>query len=68
MSKSCPELLREAANLIAEALSRTPPAPASQSQQIPAAAPSRTPVQGKLIHFMLAGCATNAVIRYTAVG
>ncbi|KAL7401179.1 hypothetical protein ABVT39_024300 [Epinephelus coioides] len=46
MSKTCPELLREAANLIEEALSRTPPAPAAQSQQIPAA-PSRnvTPVQ-----------------------
>uniref|UniRef100_G3N7I1 HECT domain-containing protein n=1 Tax=Gasterosteus aculeatus aculeatus TaxID=481459 RepID=G3N7I1_GASAC len=45
MSKSCPELLREAANLIEEALSRSPTAPAAQSQQIPAAQ-SRTPVQG----------------------
>ncbi|KAK6297139.1 hypothetical protein J4Q44_G00317220 [Coregonus suidteri] len=50
MSKSCPELLREAANLIEEALSRSPTAPAApvtpaaQSQQIPAAQ-SRTPVQ-----------------------
>ncbi|KAM8746300.1 uncharacterized protein AB9X84_017210 isoform 3-T3 [Acanthopagrus schlegelii] len=44
MSKSCPALLREAANLTEEALSRTPPAPVAQSQQIPAA-PSRTPVQ-----------------------
>ncbi|KAK0143144.1 hypothetical protein N1851_018728 [Merluccius polli] len=47
MSKSCPELLREAANLIEEALSRTPPAPAAQSQQTPAA-PSRTPVQAEV--------------------
>lgn len=31
MSKTCPELLREAANLIEEALSRTPPAPAAPS-------------------------------------
>ncbi|KAF1374348.1 hypothetical protein PFLUV_G00228140 [Perca fluviatilis] len=50
MSKSCPELLREAANLIEEALSRSPTAPAApvapaaQSQQIPATQ-SRTPVQ-----------------------
>lgn len=58
MSKTCPELLREAANVIEEALSRTPPAPAAQSQQIPAA-PSRTPVQGKLNNLMLARCATN---------
>ena len=58
MSKSCPALLREAANLTEEALSRTPPAPVAQSQQIPAA-PSRTPVQGKLINLTLARCATN---------
>ncbi|KAL1006853.1 hypothetical protein UPYG_G00078070 [Umbra pygmaea] len=42
MSKSCLELLREAAHLIEEALSRTP---AAQSQQIPAANHD-TPVQG----------------------
>nr|XP_040024496.1 uncharacterized protein LOC120812493 isoform X3 [Gasterosteus aculeatus aculeatus] len=47
MSKSCPELLREAANLIEEALSRSPTAPAAQSQQIPAAQ-SRTPVQAEV--------------------
>ncbi|XP_054871981.1 uncharacterized protein LOC118470840 isoform X2 [Amphiprion ocellaris] len=49
MSKTCPELLREAANLIEEALNRTPPAPAAQSQQIPAA-PARnvTPVQAEV--------------------
>ncbi len=56
MSKTCPELLREAANLIEVALCRTPPALVAQSQQIPAA-PSHTPVQGKLSNLMLARCA-----------
>ncbi|XP_057712511.1 uncharacterized protein LOC130929422 [Corythoichthys intestinalis] len=42
MSKTCPELLREAANLIEEALSRTPPA-AQQSEVQPVASPSRGP-------------------------
>uniref|UniRef100_A0AAV2MJG4 Uncharacterized protein n=1 Tax=Knipowitschia caucasica TaxID=637954 RepID=A0AAV2MJG4_KNICA len=46
MAKSPPELLREAANLIEEALNRTSQPPvAAQSLQIPAT-PSRTPVQG----------------------
>ena len=56
MSKSCPELLQEAANLIEEPLSRTPPAPAAQSQQTPAAS-LRTPVQMfmKMVHFFYSG-------------
>lgn len=61
MSKTCPELLREAANLIEEALTKTPPAPAAQSQQIPAVVTSHhvTPVQGKIYDLMFAWCATN---------
>nr|XP_023670652.1 uncharacterized protein LOC111845454 isoform X2 [Paramormyrops kingsleyae] len=51
MSKTCPELLREAANLIEEALRRTPTAPAaplSQTLTAPSSTPvasSRTPIQ-----------------------
>ncbi|XP_039870765.1 uncharacterized protein LOC120723398 [Simochromis diagramma] len=47
MSKSCPELLREAVNLIEEALRTNPPTPSAQTQQIPAA-PLHTPVQTEL--------------------
>ncbi|CAL9707492.1 unnamed protein product [Knipowitschia caucasica] len=48
MAKSLPELLREAANLIEEALNRTSQPPvAAQSLQIPAT-PSRTPVQAEI--------------------
>jgi len=56
MSKSCPELLREAANLIEEALSRTLPAPPAQLQQTPAAS-LRTPVQKfmKMLNFFYSG-------------
>ncbi|XP_008279903.1 uncharacterized protein LOC103357229 isoform X2 [Stegastes partitus] len=45
MSKTCPELLREAANLIEEALRRT--SPAAPSQQIPVT-PQHTPVQAQV--------------------
>ncbi|KAK5614998.1 hypothetical protein CRENBAI_007395 [Crenichthys baileyi] len=45
-SKSCPELLREAANLIDEALRKASQAPASQRQQVPVATSRHTPVQG----------------------
>ena len=57
MSKSCPELLQEAANLIEEALSRTP---AAQSQQTPAAS-LRTPVQKfmKMLYFFYSGALLN---------
>lgn len=60
MQKSCPELLREAASLIEEALNRTPPAVTTAAAAAPpvmgtpapaaplTAAPLRTPVQGKL--------------------
>lgn len=57
MRKSCPELLREAASLIEEAL-RCPPAVSGTPSHEPAAAP-RTPVQGKLINVMLDRCTSN---------
>ncbi|XP_060759750.1 uncharacterized protein LOC132870181 [Neoarius graeffei] len=50
MRKSCPELLREAASLIEEAL-RCPPAVSGTSSHDPAAAP-RTPVQAEVARLL----------------